>query len=276
MSLQPLEFVRLTPMTNCGQCGYPACLAFAAAVTKGGEDPGKCPHIDPAQLAGQLSSADSGERGGLERVDQLLQQKDLALVECLRAKAARLDFKAVANPLGCVWLGPDRDALGFRCLGRDVVLAHLRVELDGTPAEDPRDQILLYNYVHFGGGSGVPGPWVGMESLPNSIAKIRTLKVYSEDRIAAGFSGQVEALQRAAAAIDGVVDESMAGSCSVALQIPVLPRLILLVIFWDAELDDGFPARCKILFAQNVLDVLDIESLVFASERTAERLMECA
>ena len=274
MFKQPLEFVRLTPMNNCGECGYAACLAFAAAVTKGGENPSKCPYVDLEKLGGEFASSDSGEKGGLDRVDQLLEQKDLALVECLRGKAAALDFQIAAAPLGCFWLGPDRDALSFRCLGRAVVLTHDRVELDGEPAEDPRDQILLYNYVHFGGGSGVQGEWVGMESLPNSISKVRTLKVYCEDRVGAGFSGRVEELHRCIAALDGVVDETMTESCSAAFQIPVLPHLIILLIFWDAEPDDDFPARCKVLFDQDVLDVLDIESLVFAAERTAERLLE--
>ena len=43
---------------------------------------------------------------------------------------------------------------------------------------DPRDQILLYNYVASGGGQAPQGMWVGMESLPNSIAKVRTLAAY--------------------------------------------------------------------------------------------------
>ena len=34
--MNPLEIVQRTPKTNCGECGYPACLAFAANVAAAG------------------------------------------------------------------------------------------------------------------------------------------------------------------------------------------------------------------------------------------------
>ncbi|MCI5159325.1 MAG: DUF3786 domain-containing protein, partial [Candidatus Electrothrix sp. AUS1_2] len=37
--------------------------------------------------------------------------------------------------------------------------------------------------------------------------------------------------------------------------------------------EDGFDARVKILFDQHVMDFLDLESLVFAAERMADRLL---
>ncbi len=39
-------------------------------------------------------------------------------------------------------------------------------------------------------------------------------------------------------------------------------------------MEDGFEARVKILFDQNVMDFLDLESLVFAAERMADCLLE--
>ena len=56
-NMQPLEFIKFTPRTNCGECGYAACLAFAAAVTKGGENPEKCP--DRSCSIGRLTSGQS-------------------------------------------------------------------------------------------------------------------------------------------------------------------------------------------------------------------------
>jgi Na+-translocating ferredoxin:NAD+ oxidoreductase RNF subunit RnfB len=42
----PLEILRRTPKNNCGRCGYPTCLAFAAAVAREGEEPSRCPIHD--------------------------------------------------------------------------------------------------------------------------------------------------------------------------------------------------------------------------------------
>ncbi len=37
-----LDIYKLLPRTNCADCGYPACMAFAAAVSKGEAEPQKC------------------------------------------------------------------------------------------------------------------------------------------------------------------------------------------------------------------------------------------
>ena len=47
-------------------------------------------------------------------------------------------------------------------------------------------------------------------------------------------------------------------------------------LFWDEEPEDGFEAKVKILFDSKVLDHLDVESLVFSSERLADKLLEMA
>jgi hypothetical protein len=273
LKLQPLEFIKFTPRTNCGECGYAACLAFAAAVTKGGEDPRKCPYVDASCLGDEFAAADRGA-GGLSGVSGLLDEKDRALAGYLKNKVRELDFSAVASRLGCDWSGPAADSLGFRYLGYDVTLSADGVFFNEKEVDDPRDQILLYNYVYYGGGTPLSGEWVGMESLPNSISKVRTLRVYCEERIATHFCGKTPLLGECVAGIGGFVHGAEEQNCSAAFQIFVLPRLPMILLFWDEDREDGFPPRVKILYDRNVLSVLDLESLVFASERMAERLVE--
>ncbi len=270
--MQPLEFIKLTPRTNCGECGYAACLAFAAAVTRGGENPRRCPYVDAGGL-GEEFTEDGMEAMGLSAVAGLLDEKDKSLVAHLKDKVREVDFSSVASKSGCVWSGPVTDLLRFRYLGQDVTLSRAGVFFDGKKVEEPRDQILLYNYVFYGGGART-GEWVGMESLPNSISKVRTLRVYCEERIAAHFCGKKGLLMESVGRIDGVVEDIEEQSCTISLQVAVLPCLPMMLLFWDEEGDEGFPPRVKVLFDRNVLAVLDLESLVFASERMAERLVE--
>lgn len=271
--MQPLEFIKHTPRTNCGECGYAACLAFSAAVTKGGENPEKCPYVDLSQLGGEFSTQGRGE-GGLEGVAKLLDEKDLALVAYLKKKTSGIDFCEAAEAIGCEWSGAEKDSLLFQFLGRDVELSHDTVLINGAEVDDPRDQILLYNYVHFGGGQEPVQEWIGMESLPNSISKVRTLRVYCEERIAAHFTGAPDLLIAAASRIGALRQENPEQSCTAAFFVPALPRLPLYVLFWDEEQEDGFPAKVKVLFDQKVNDFLDIESLVFVCERMAEHWVE--
>ncbi len=273
--MQPLEFIKFTPRTNCGECGYAACLAFAAAVTKGGENPEKCPYVDLSQLGDEFSGGNRG-KDGLEGVGKLLDEKDVELVAYLKRKTSQIDFATAAEAIGCRWSGPEKDCLLLQFFGRDVELSHDGILIDGKDVEDPRDQILLYNYVHFAGGDKPAQEWIGMESLPNSISKIRTLRVYCEERIAEYFTGKTDLLKKLVPQLGAEMQENPEQSCSAAFFVPALPRLPLFVLFWDEEKEDGFPAKVKVLFDQNVLDFLDIESLVFVCERMAERLVELA
>ena len=40
-----LNILKLLPKTNCGQCGLPSCMAFAASLSLQESGPEKCPHI---------------------------------------------------------------------------------------------------------------------------------------------------------------------------------------------------------------------------------------
>ncbi len=269
--MNPLEFIKFTAGSNCGECGHPACLAFAVAVTKGGADPAGCPYLDPAAPYIVHNAETDGD--ALESVRQGQDKRDMALVSHLKSKIRDMDFESLAPMLGADWSGRNPDQLHFTYLGCSVALTKDEVRMDACELVDPRDQILLYNYVSFGGGSMPQHDWVGMESLPNSISKVRTLSAYCEQPLARRFSGRDARLAdicyrlNASPGPDGQ-------NAALGLVIPVLPRLPHYLLFWDEEPEDGFESRVKVLFDRHVLDFLDIESLVFSAERLAERIVE--
>jgi hypothetical protein len=269
--LNPLEFVKFTAGSNCGECGHPACLAFAVAVTKGGADPAGCPYLDPAAL--EIVRDVEPEGDALESVSRGQDKRDMALVAHLKTKILDMDFESLAPLLGADWSDRYPDQLHFTYLGSSVVLTKDEVRMDACELVDPRDQILLYNYISSGGGSMPRHDWVGMESLPNSISKVRTLAAYCEAPLARRFSGRAARLAnicRRLNASPGPEDQNAA----LGIVIPVLPRLPHYLLFWDEEPEDGFESRVKVLFDRHVLDFLDIESLVFSAERLAERIVE--
>ncbi len=263
--MNPFEILQKTPKTNCGQCGHPTCLAFSVTVAKGGEDPAKCPFIDLSGLnIKQKSSTD---------LENLSTERDLALVAHLKKKIAGHDFSLIAGALGADYDPNQPDTLLFSYLGQDVRLSKKEILINGTEPEDPRDRILLYNYVFAKGGRVADGNWVGLESLPNSISKVKTLALYCEDRLAKLFSERpLDLLRNIGSRLDGA--EVPDSSASFGIIIPVLPRIPQYVLFWEAEPEDGFDAKVKVLFDHHVLDFLDIESLVFSAERLADKFAE--
>ncbi len=260
--MTPHEILKLTPMTNCGECGYPACLAFAANVAKSGESPQKCPYID-------LNGLDLPKESNTA-LDDLAEERDLALISHLKSKLDGLDLQKLTGPLRATY----RDnCLEFPYLGQRTQLSSSGVLINGKEAEDPRDQILLYNYIHFGGGPEPDPTWVGLESLPNSISKVRTLATYCEERLATFFSGKGKDKILAHCA-PLCIQEVTDSSATAAFVVTVLPKIPQQVLFWDEEPEDGFEAKVKVLFPANVLTFLDIESLIFTAERMAELICD--
>jgi acetyl-CoA decarbonylase/synthase complex subunit gamma len=51
MALKGLDIFKLTPKTNCKDCGNPTCMAFAMKVAQGAIPLDKCPHLSEEALA---------------------------------------------------------------------------------------------------------------------------------------------------------------------------------------------------------------------------------
>jgi hypothetical protein len=115
-----------------------------------------------------------------------------------------------------------------------------------------------------------------MESLPNSISKVRTLETYCEKKIAEFLSGEPDQLlTELGPQLDGYAGPDELGvTATASLVVPVLPMVPQFLLFWAKDAELGIEPKAKILFDQNVLDFLDLESLVFSAERFAERLVE--
>jgi len=270
--MNPLEILQRTPKTNCGECGHPACLAFAAAVARAGAEITLCPYID---LQGLDTVTPSSAKDLENLAEQVSEEHDLALVKHLQEKVGPLDFGVIASALGARWDKDNPDVLFLRYLGQDVMLGKTKIRLDNNTVVDPRDQILLYNYVFSGGGRKPDNTWIGMESMPNSISKVKTLATYCEKRIAQHLSGKPSHILRdIGKQLDGHEGPAdLSGSATSSLIVPVLPMIPQYLLFWEEEPEDGFDAKAKVLFDHHVLDFLDLESLVFSAERFAERLV---
>ncbi len=263
--MNALDILKKTPKTNCGDCGYPACMAFAVAVVSGGESLRHCPYIQVEAIS-EEDMADSVQH---------VSDPDTVLLKSLKAKVRSIDIGGLAHRLGGeIVTENNMEMLRLSYLGDTVFISSERIISSAGNELDPRDQILLYNYLFFGGAGDLSNEWVGLESFPNSISKVVTLRRYTEEKLAAEFTGRIdrfkEVLERLCATD---VMECHADMCMV---VPVLPRVPIQVHFWDADDDDGFPASVKMLFDSNALEFLDIESLIFAAERITEKACELA
>ncbi len=265
----PLELYRATPRTNCRQCGFAACLAFATAAIVEKKPLDLCPFLEPetrAALAGRIAAQHQAD---------VYVKRDLYryTADDIREKLRERDFAAVAAGIGAVFdLREGVEVLRFRYLNRSCELSRSAVLLDGRPAEDPWANILLYNYVYFSGREELKGEWIPIDRIPGHIPKKPELEKGCEEKISRHFEGRQERLAAACEALGGLPSGENSNA-DLAFQFYPLPKVPFLLLFWDHVPEEGFPARAKVLFDLSVTDYLDIESLVFLAEKFAEALV---
>jgi hypothetical protein len=262
-----LDLLKVLPRTNCGDCGQPTCMAFATRVIKEGEDLGKCPHLPPA--AQELAAAIAGQQEqGVGR-----RRESLAIsLEVMQQKIAPLNFRDLAPGLGAVYGEENgRPYLTFPFFGQTLLVFKDEVRYPPGVSPNPWDAILLYNFIASGGQAPPTGTWITYQSLPNSVSKAKTL-ARLEQELAAHFAGHADQLRRQAAALGAAPAEAAENPDFQGVFRP-LPRVPVLLLFWDAEPEEGFQALAHFLFDSTVGDFLDLESLLFLVEQLMDRLM---
>lgn len=218
-----LEIYKNLEKTNCGKCGLPTCLAFAAAVFKGDRRIGECPYVDDALV--QRFSSEKIEPITLE----VEQAKALAI---LRQQVWEIDIFSRTEALGAKRA---RDQLAIEMLGRDF-----RVDRHGNITSDCHVHgwvtIPLLHYVLGCKGTPMSGKWVPFRELPNGPSWNplymqrceRPLKKIADSHTDL-FEDMVTIFQGRPA--NGKFDSD------ISLIMKPLPRLPILVCYWKPEAD---------------------------------------
>ena len=88
------------------------------------------------------------------------------------------------------------------------------------------------------------------------------------------YRGTVDKLLSAAKSIGGSDMTDKIDSADLAVLFKPFPKLPIMLLFWDEEKSDGFEAEVKLLFDETISEHLDIESIMFLSERLTQLLCE--
>jgi hypothetical protein len=268
MAITVMEVLKSLPRTNCGDCGQATCLAFATRVIKEGEDLGKCPHLNGA--GSELTKAvQAQQQAGVGR-----RRESVAIsLEVLQEKVAPLDFKALAPGLGAEY-GEEagRPYLWLDYFGQRLQIFKDELRYPPGVEADPWDAILLYNYIASQGREPEAGNWIAYNSLPNSVSKAKTM-ARLEAKLAEHFAGKTAALVAKVEELGGEPTAVGGEDADVQAVFWPLPQVPLLLMFWDAESEEGFAAQASMLFDASVPAYLDLEAMLFLVEHLMEQLM---
>jgi hypothetical protein len=260
---------RILPETNCGECGYPTCLAFASMVVSEKLPLKNCPHIDPNCLQAAQAELDRQHAAGKWT------RRDMAAdaLQWARERAASMRLKDLPPRIGGRLTSTNgEEVLALPYFTDTVLVKHNGIlKGDGQPL-NRWEQVFIYNHLAQGGRRLPTGEWKALEAFPNTVSKIKSMKAHVEAPLAACFRGRTVELDAAGRAVGGKTAPLRGVEADVVLAFRPLPRIPVLLLFWDEDRVDGFDAQAKLLFDETIVDHLDIESILFLSERLRQRL----
>ena len=275
MALSVIDlYQKILPRTNCRDCGFATCMAFASMVVSEKLPLSKCPHLAPETIERYQPELEEQYRAGKWT------RKDPAQDALVWAKERAASMKIVDLPErigGSLVRDADGVALELPYFTGTIRISETGIRMSDGSDLDRWEQVFLYNHMAQGGKRLPVGRWKAFDQIPNTVSKVKSMKAHVEDVLQKQFQGKVDILRRACEICGGMpatdtdLPEGEGGS-DVAVVFRPLPRIPILLLFWDADPLEGFEARAKLLFDETIVEHLDIESIVFLSEHLTRRL----
>jgi hypothetical protein len=272
MALSVVDLYRdVLPQTNCGDCGYLSCMAFAGMVVSEKLPLENCPHLDALVL----------EKCGRELEEQYREGKwlkrDMAAdaLSWASKQCASMELSDLPERIGGDMIDfRGKKALKLPYFNDFAIIADDGIfNPDGSPISR-NEQVFLYIHMAQGGSAPPSGKWKSLKEFPNTVSKVVSMKSHVEKPLIDGFAGKVDVLRERAEKIGGIDKSGEYETADLVFFFQVLPRVPVMLLFWDAEPDEDFEADAKLLFDQTIITHLDIESIMFLSERLKDLLLE--
>jgi hypothetical protein len=259
-----LDIYRDLPKTNCGECGKGSCFAFASAVYLEAFPLDECRPLDSILRGAMQDRLDRGRNEGEGRRPVSSEQALRALLSSIETA----DLTVLAeNSLGLFIASPEE---GVDLVFLDGSYRVTRTGVTSLRGDVPSVSVKILLLIYLTRASGRPeaGVWISYRDLPNTVSKSKSFEE-AVARVAKTFSGDSDRLERTLRSLGGRPADS--SSADKTFHIQVLPRVSVLLLFWDEE--EEFPARVSLLLDREVLDYLDQEAIVFMAEALAARLL---
>ncbi len=155
-------------------------------------------------------------------------------------------------------------------LNRTYTVKREGVFIDGKEEEDFKKKIVILYYILGDGFIPLSDEWVSYRDFKNARNFYGYFKNYVENQVARKFKGRLKELEEAARTLGGT--PSNVGSGDLSFEFKLLPKVPLLLIFWDG--DEELDAGCVILFDKNSIEYLDEECLAVSGWILAEELIK--
>ncbi|KPA09084.1 Fe-S cluster protein [Candidatus Magnetomorum sp. HK-1] len=259
----------LLPKTNCKECGHPTCLAFASMVVSEKFPLKNCPYIDSVKLEAAQKELEA------QYIEGKWTKKDMAedALNWAKERAASMKISDLPERIGGRLIKDKKD----ETLELPYFTGYIFINDKNITHENGKDltrweQVFILNHMAQGGNKEPGGKWKGFQEFPNTVSKIKSMKEHVEAPLVKHFRGKTKELIDAGISIGGQVIQGEDVSADVSIVFRPLPKIPVMLNFWDEDTADNFEAEVKLLFDETIVDHLDIESIMFLSERIKQLL----
>jgi hypothetical protein len=163
-------------------------------------------------------------------------------------------------------------AFSLPFLGVETRISYPEFEFEPDVGLPPHVRALLVYHLARCDGSEPTGNWRAFADLPDGRFYARAFQGYTGDALARRLGDRSDALPDAIGAIGGtrLPREALETNANAAWIVPALPRVPVVVLWWDA--DDEFPARAELLFDATAPNHLPTDGCAVLGSWLATRL----
>ncbi len=271
MPLSVVDLYRdVLPKTNCKKCGFATCMAFASMVVSEKLPLKNCPHLSPEVIEKCQQTLEEQYAAG-KWLKRNMAQDALAWA---KEKSASMAFEDLAERIGGRLKNINGETVLELPYFKNVIyISKNRITTPQGMDLNRWEQVLIYNHMAQGGRRAPSGKWMAFAEFPNTVSKVKSMTSHVEAPLIERFKGRTGELLAAAEKIGGMDHTEQFAKADAALMFFPLPKVPVMLIFWDEIPEDGFDAQVKLLFDQTVTEHLDIESILFLSERLRDLLL---
>ncbi len=256
-------YSRVLPRTNCKDCGFPTCIAFAGMVVSQMHPLKSCPHIAPDVLAeAEAELAQQYKEGKWLKKDMAQEALTLA-----REKTASMELADIARRIGGRMEGA-KMRLPY-CRGELIVSPKGEIAMEGRGLSR-NEQTFIHIHMAMGGNQNPTGRMKSFKEFPNTVSKMTSMKNHVENPLGKVFTGRADDLDAACDRAGAINRGGAYSSADRAWEFKIFPKISVVLLFWDAR--DEFEAQVKLLFDETIVHHLDVESIMFLCEHLKQQL----
>jgi len=262
-------YSKLLPKTNCKECGYPTCLAFASMVVSEKYPLKNCPYIDQTKLSSAEKELDAQYKEGKWTKRDMAQDA----LNWAKERASSMKISDLPDRIGGQLIyEKDKEMLELPYFNGFVIVHEEKIRHKGGDDLTRWEQVFIFNHMAQGGKRDPTGKWKGFQEFPNTVSKIKSMKEHVETPLINKFKGNTKDLITTGVKIGGKLLKEDQVNADVSLLFQPLPKIPVMLNFWDEDISDTFEAEAKLLFDETIVEHLDIESIIFLSERIKQLL----